>query len=58
MSTKDDEQGYYICGRCHSKQFYLKTSGPSDICDLCGYQGKTRSQTLLPSEIKLNLSNY
>ncbi len=58
MSTKDDEQGFYVCGRCRSEQFYLKSSGPETPCNVCGYMGLDKDYTVLPSEIKLDLTQY
>lgn len=56
--VKDDEQGYYTCGRCHSKNYFLKSSGAESPCVVCGYEGFGRAYTVLPSVIKADISQY
>ena len=56
MSIKGDEQGYYECGRCRTKQYYLLSSGPDTPCNVCGYLGLGRIHTVLPSEIKMDVT--
>ncbi len=61
MSTqtrKDDEQSFYICGRCKSRIDYLKSDEPPDICPECGHEGQSKSDTDIPNVIKLDLTQY
>lgn len=56
--AQDDQQGFYLCGRCHTKQFYLLNNDPNSVCDVCGYEGQGRPYTTLPSNIKLDITQY
>lgn len=58
MSVRDDEQAYYICGRCHSQQFYLLLASPNSPCDVCGYLGFDKPYTSLPTQIRMDLNQY
>jgi len=54
----DDEQSSYICGNCKYEIFYLSSDEPTVPCPECGYIHKERSVTNVPSEIKLDLTQY
>jgi len=58
VTTKDDEQNWYICGKCKFKIFYLKSENPPTSCPECGWELGTRNINDVPSEIKLDLSQY
>lgn len=54
----EDEQTYYVCGQCKDKQWYLKSEKPPIPCPDCGWNHKDRLKYNLPSEIKIDLSQY
>jgi len=58
QKTKDDEQNFYICGRCKSRIDYLKSEEPPDVCPECGWEGMAKTDTDIPNEIKLDLTQY
>ena len=56
-TTKDEELSY-ICGQCNLEQYYVKGAAPPVPCVDCGWIHKERKKYDLPSEIRLNLSQY
>lgn len=56
--TSEDEQSFYICGQCGDKQYYLKTENPPETCPDCGWWHQSRRKDSVPSEIKLDLTQY
>jgi len=54
----EDKYGFYICGQCGSKIEYLITDGISDKCPDCDYEHLDRDKYDVPSEIKLDLTQY
>ncbi len=56
----EDKQGTYLCGRCVTPIFYLISEGkPSQIpCPDCGYAHGERPYMQLPSDIRIDLSQY
>lgn len=53
-----DKQTFYICGQCGDKQWYLATEQPPVPCPDCGWHHKDRKKNNLPSDIRLDLSQY
>jgi len=53
-----NKQTYYICGQCLHKQWHLVNEEPPIPCPDCGWFHKNRLKYELPTEVKLNLSNY
>lgn len=58
MSIEDDEQLYYICGRCRHKIYFLVTEDAPVPCTECGFEHKSRLVTDVPSETKIDLSEF
>lgn len=56
--TALNKQTFYICGQCKDKQWYLITENPPVPCPDCGWNHKDRLKYDIPSEIKLDLSQY
>jgi DNA-directed RNA polymerase subunit RPC12/RpoP len=56
--TSRDEQTYYVCGQCHDKQWHLKTEAPPVPCPDCGWWHKDKEKDSVPSEIRLDLTQY
>ena len=56
----EDLQGSYICGRCGAEMFYLLSAGKASAipCDDCGFYGGDKPYDTLPSEIKIDLTQY
>lgn len=59
-NTREDRQGYYICGQCKTKIFYLLTDGRDSAvpCPDCGWSHADKDKRNIPSEIKLDLTKY
>ncbi len=55
---KGDEQEYYSCGQCGSKIFNLIGEAPTVPCPDCGWYHKAKRKYDMPSEIKIDLSQY
>jgi len=55
---QDDQQNYYICGRCRTQQFYLSSDEPNPVCDVCGYEGLGNRYEDVPTEVKLDINQY
>lgn len=53
-----DKQTYYICGQCKDKQWHLRSEEPPVPCPDCGWNHKARRKDNLPSQIRLDLSQY
>lgn len=53
-----NKQTYYICGQCLDKQWHLVNEEPPIPCPDCGWCHKNQRKYELPTEIKLNLSQY
>lgn len=56
--TSKDEETFYVCGQCGMEQYYVKGEAPPVPCVDCGWAHKERKKYSVPSEVKLNLSNY
>lgn len=56
--TALNKQLFYICGQCKDKQYYLVNEAPPIPCPDCGWCHKDRLKYSLPSEVKLDLSQY
>jgi hypothetical protein len=61
----ENKYGYYKCGQCGAIVEYLLSEGIPDICPDassasgdCAYEHKTRDKYDVPSEIKLDLTQY
>jgi len=57
VNTTDDLLTWWVCGRCKSDIPYLKTQRRQEKCPECGWVHGERSDSDVPSEIKLNLSD-
>lgn len=57
---KDDIYGWYTCGRCKTPIEYLMNEGKkSQIpCPDCGYYGGEKDFEDVPSEVKIDLTQY
>jgi DNA-directed RNA polymerase subunit RPC12/RpoP len=53
-----NKQTHYICGWCKDKQWHLVNEEPVIPCPDCGWIHKNRLRYELPTEIKLDLSQY
>lgn len=56
--TALNKQTFYVCGQCNDKQWYLVTEQAPIPCPDCGWWHKDKLKYNLPSEIKLDLSQY
>jgi hypothetical protein len=56
--TSEDEQSFYICGQCKDKIYHLKSEEPVIPCPDCGWCHGANKKYEIPSEIKLDLTQY
>lgn len=58
--TTEDEQAWYVCGKCKQKVFYLKKDGRPERCTDpdCDWTGGELDPSDVPAEFKLGLTNY
>lgn len=56
--TALNKQSFYVCGQCKDKQWYLVSETPPIPCPDCGWWHKDRLKYDLPSDIKIDLSQY
>jgi DNA-directed RNA polymerase subunit RPC12/RpoP len=54
----EDEQTFYVCGQCLDKQWYLKSDSAPVPCPDCGWWHKDILKYDLPSDFKIDLSQY
>lgn len=54
----EDEQTFYVCGQCLDKQWYLRSEQPPIPCPDCGWWHKDDLKYDLPSNFKIDLSQY
>jgi DNA-directed RNA polymerase subunit RPC12/RpoP len=60
MTVKDDEQGYYYCGKCRTKIFYLLSDGKESAmpCPDCDWNGAERKYKDIKFPIKMDLNQF
>ncbi len=60
-TIRDDEQTWYICGKCQQKVFYLKSEDPPIPCPDpdCNWHGKEMHYKRdIPPQIQVDLSEF
>ncbi len=58
MRVSENKLLFYVCGRCDTKIWHGKDEEPQIPCPDCGYYHKDRDYHDIPSEIKVNFSDF
>jgi len=56
----EDKQGTYRCGRCNTDIFFLLSEGKESSipCPDCSWTGGEKKEKDVPSQIKIDLTQY